>query len=425
MRLWLLCAALLAGVVFSGTAHAACTNPDGEEAVIVYNTTTKSLQFCNGAQWVGLSGGIATVAPGSTMVSGWPDVISCKDTSNNNVSFYIDGLGGNGKYYYRRAISGVSDNNYGLIYNADGTLAGHENSGSMDCVTGAMTINALYLAGKAFNLAGGGGAGSGGTSATMFDGWPDALRCGPNKAIYYLIHSPHSNGLVYYRFQWLDQSWDIAFNADGTFSSRFVHRSAVGTDALQDDSGTITVEDCGRSIAAFYSDGDAFNFVGAGATVDTLSSLSCTNGQFAKWDGTAWTCGSVSGGGGGGGDAIPAGAVMAFDLTACPSGWTEYTPARGRFIRGIDNGAGNDPDGTRSLGSVQNDAIKTHWLREHVFNGLSNTSGGYRASGIHPSAGGYGFGGAATNYYYDTTVQYIGAAETRPKNVSLLYCRKS
>ena len=54
---------------------------------------------------------------------------------------------------------------------------------------------------------------------------------------------------------------------------------------------------------------------------------------------------------------IPAGTISAFASTTCSTGWSEYTPARGRFLRRIDNGAGNDPDATRVAGSVQGDAL--------------------------------------------------------------------
>lgn len=59
---------------------------------------------------------------------------------------------------------------------------------------------------------------------------------------------------------------------------------------------------------------------------------------------------------------VPTGAVMAFNLAACPTpGWSEYTPAYGRFIRGIDkSGTAIDPDGQRALGSIQADDFKTH-----------------------------------------------------------------
>ena len=45
---------------------------------------------------------------------------------------------------------------------------------------------------------------------------------------------------------------------------------------------------------------------------------------------------------------VPSGMVAAFNLTACPSGWTEYTPAYGRFIRGIDKSGSNTSEKRRS-----------------------------------------------------------------------------
>jgi len=53
--------------------------------------------------------------------------------------------------------------------------------------------------------------------------------------------------------------------------------------------------------------------------------------------------------------------VVAFASETCPPGWTEYQPAYGRFIRGIDKGPDNeknDPDGQRSSGAIQDDAIQ-------------------------------------------------------------------
>ena len=41
--------------------------------------------------------------------------------------------------------------------------------------------------------------------------------------------------------------------------------------------------------------------------------------------------------------AMPSGMIAAFATTTCPSGWSEYTAARGAFLRGIDNGAGAIP----------------------------------------------------------------------------------
>jgi hypothetical protein len=72
------------------------------------------------------------------------------------------------------------------------------------------------------------------------------------------------------------------------------------------------------------------------------------------YTGSSWTTmGSTAAG-------VPTGAIAAFASASCPSGWTEYTAARGRFLRGIDNGAGNDPSGTRTPGNVQTDDLKSH-----------------------------------------------------------------
>jgi len=42
-------------------AFAACTNPAGSEGEIIYNSTAKMLQFCNGTLWINAAG----VAPGA------------------------------------------------------------------------------------------------------------------------------------------------------------------------------------------------------------------------------------------------------------------------------------------------------------------------------------------------------------------------
>lgn len=118
---------------------------------------------------------------------------------------------------------------------------------------------------------------------------------------------------------------------------------------------------------------------------------------------------------------VPAHAVMAFNLTTCPTGWSEYTPARGRFVRGIDNGAGNDPDGTRAAGATQADAFASH---THAGSGAgSGEFVYYRGSG--QGVWQYGTLGAADFDRTSSPVASTGGAETRPKNVALLYCEKN
>ena len=81
---------------------------------------------------------------------------------------------------------------------------------------------------------------------------------------------------------------------------------------------------------------------------------------------------------------------------------------RGYFPRGWDDGRGIDT--SRVFGSNQNDEFKSH---THNNNGIIYMQG----SGIAPSS----------NVFYragSTTSTETGGAETRPKNIALLYCIK-
>lgn len=138
--------------------------------------------------------------------------------------------------------------------------------------------------------------------------------------------------------------------------------------------------------------------------------------------------------------AAPQGAVMAFYLSVCPTGWvaadgSSSTPdLRGNFIRGRDdmgNGAaGVDPDGVRAVGAVQSDAFQGHrhlrepggrselfWWNQVGVN--SGTSGGCCTFGGPGS--GVDTGGPVT----DTTngAPRVGS-ETRPRNISLIFCMR-
>ena len=109
------------------------------------------------------------------------------------------------------------------------------------------------------------------------------------------------------------------------------------------------------------------------------------------------------------------GAVVAFNLTACPAGWQPYLPAQGRFIRGINPGGDRsvDPDGVRAPGHVQHDELKAHthsyveMIGDNNVDGVDSTT---TRSGDHHNE--------------QRATGYTGGAETRPKNVALLYCEK-
>ncbi len=288
-------------VLFASSARADCVNPAGEEAVLVYNTNYKTMQFCNGSQWIGMAGGIMPVLPGNSMVDGWPDVIQCNDNSLGSASLYLDGLGTDGSMYYRRLGADYSNASsiYGVYFNSAGAYAGHENMAGFDCVTGTKSISALYAEGKAFNLNGGGGGGGGTATqegAIKGDGWPDALVCTVTTGTFtdniytWSLEEPLLNSsTVRYELELSDTRWVLDFSNSNKNSTAF---SGVGPGA-----GSITATSCnGKNIEALIADSSA-KFFAATNSDNPLVGLSCSNGQVAEWSGTAWTCGTVGGSG--------------------------------------------------------------------------------------------------------------------------------
>lgn len=119
-------------------------------------------------------------------------------------------------------------------------------------------------------------------------------------------------------------------------------------------------------------------------------------------------------------DLAPLQRVVAFTSKECPLGWKEYAPAYGRFIRGIDrSGQKIDPDGERPIGHIQNENVGAH---SHSYKGggaagtTSADKGGDRNGLWHD-----GDSGQSSN----RTTHSNPNGETRPDNVSLLYCIKS
>jgi microcystin-dependent protein len=174
------------------------------------------------------------------------------------------------------------------------------------------------------------------------------------------------------------------------------------------------------------------------------------NGQVLKHNGTTWVAGTDDNGG-------PAGGLIAFTGTTAPTGWllcdgsqvsrTTYAALfavigtaygagdgsttfhlpdlRGRFVRGLDGTANNDPDkATRTasntggntgnnLGSLQNDEFKAH---RHSIRRDNNS--GTQTYGIESPSKGAG----VDEFAY--TDEAGGSTETRPKNIYVNYIIK-
>lgn len=167
---------------------------------------------------------------------------------------------------------------------------------------------------------------------------------------------------------------------------------------------------------------------------------------------------------------MPAGCMMAYGGSAAPTGWllcdgsavsrTTYATLyaaignaygsgdgsttfnlpdlRGRFMRGVDGSAGNDPDkATRTasnsggntgnnVGSLQIDGYKSH---NHNLKVNNSTVGGEMAGTsnyLAASTNGGGYSYWTTNGYTNNTVSIVanGGNETRPVNVYVNYIIK-
>lgn len=116
------------------------------------------------------------------------------------------------------------------------------------------------------------------------------------------------------------------------------------------------------------------------------------------------------------------GAVIPFKASECPNGWAEYEPAKGRFIRGIDRSGTIDPDGkTRVIGSIQDDDVKAH---THPYKDIYwSEAWGTVAGSLWGNKGDQDRDNKG--YEMDRTTVSNQGSESRPKNVSLLYCIKN
>ena len=161
-----------------------------------------------------------------------------------------------------------------------------------------------------------------------------------------------------------------------------------------------------------------------GISYAALSSLTATSWETltaSKWDALVE-------------HAVPSGFVWAFNLSSCPTWWTEYTAAYGRVIRWIDKSGTNiDPDGQRALENTQEDAFQWHHHDVYDNNGYGSANAAYWHQ--------WSATNMWSNYQRNTTPNDWWwkakeavtdgsngtprtASETRMKNIALLYCIK-
>jgi phage-related tail fiber protein len=86
--------------------------------------------------------------------------------------------------------------------------------------------------------------------------------------------------------------------------------------------------------------------------------------------------------------------------------------SRGEFLRGWDHGRGIDA--ARAIGSYQLDELKSH---NHIIHLVQTTAAG--------GAGGQGAPNGGGAIHDNSTIQFTGGAETRPRNLAVMWCLKA
>lgn len=126
---------------------------------------------------------------------------------------------------------------------------------------------------------------------------------------------------------------------------------------------------------------------------------------------------------------VPAGAVMFFATSTCPSGWSEFTVARGRYVVGLPLGGTLATTTGTALSNLENRPVGQH---SHGVNDPGHTHGGvtdYYGSGSDAGNGGdsYMAYGAANKGrgYTGITVNATGTvAGTNAPYIQYLICQK-
>ncbi len=202
-----------------------------------------------------------------------------------------------------------------------------------------------------------------------------------------------------------------------TASGQYLRSSGSGAWAV----GTISAGDLpaeGGDVTGAYG-----NSTVAKIQNQPVVSTTPTDGQILKYNGTNKNWALVS-------DPVPAGAVMSFNLAACPAGWSELVAARGRYLVGLPSGGTLGNPVGQPLSDGENRAVGKH---NHTLTDPGHThpvpiTNAGTAGSIQPAFGNPPAAGSGSTDSQKTGITLAEAgtvAGTNAPYLELLVCQKN
>lgn len=116
---------------------------------------------------------------------------------------------------------------------------------------------------------------------------------------------------------------------------------------------------------------------------------------------------------------LPSGAVMAFNLAQCPSGWATFVELRGRVIVGSGTGDGLSQRGLGETGGKETHTLTTDQMPNHNHYVSSRRADTGLGGTLLP------YGTPAGNQWPTNSVGGGGAHNNMQPYMALLYCQKN
>jgi len=314
----------VAGAVFlifaSGTAYAACTDPDGEAGDMIYNADHNVMQWCDGTNWYAAGGGsggggggdVSGCIPGvqnfdsvevgsgqtSYTLSGYTvnntgngQILVVMTAAENSSGGQPNGATFDGQAMTELRVESVNNAKSAMYYLANPPAAtgdvvvSYSDGGSFRAGVGAITLDCVDTS-AAPQVTGSGVNGTSiSNSITPADDASiilDIMANGTGSSM------PSEDGDA----DTTHVAQDIAGSANSSWGVSSLVQATAGSATF---SWSVPSNPTSQILAAFAPSADA-----TGTGVSSLSGLTCSTDQIAKYDGSQWVCADEASGGGGG-----------------------------------------------------------------------------------------------------------------------------